>query len=215
MVAFALSLTVSAIASAENPLIVPEPTKGAPLNFTSEGPAAEMLLSGGGGVMKCTSVSNKGAFTGLREGTVTLTFQGCALFTKNCNTEGAAAGEVVLANAEIHLVDFKEGIGLILGAVVTLPATITIKCSTATIKLLGNVMGRINGVESGVGVEKATLLFHTEKNKQAFKVCELPAAFCKGREFLLEADFGAGKFAEAALENEDKLKFAKKVEFLF
>lgn len=216
VVAFAVSLIASATASAvEEPLLLPEPTKAAPLNFTSEGPAAEILLSASGISLKCKAVSTKGSFTGPREGTLTLTFTGCTFFTKNCNTPGAAAGEVVLTKSEIHLVDFKEGMtALILGAVITLPATISIKCGEQSFEVLGNVLGRINGIEPKVPFEKATLLFVVASKKQALKTCEFPAAFCKERTFLLEANFGGG-LGEAALENENKLKFAKKVEALF
>jgi hypothetical protein len=208
----ALGVVVTASASAEDPLILPEPTKEKALTFTSEGPAAELLSAAG--VIKCTKVKNAGEFTGVREGKVTVTFEGCKSLEANCKTIEAAEGTLVWKNLEIHLVTFKEGVMLNLGAVITLPANIAFTCGKLKAEVKGNVMGRVNGVISGVATEKAILLFHTVKDKQVFKECELPAAFCKARKFLLELSFGLG-FEEASLESEDKLTFAQKVEFIF
>ncbi len=213
-------LAVAAIASAsafalENPEILPNPTEAKPLNFTSKS-GAGTLITIGGNAITCADDTNEGKFTSARLGPVTVTFLTCtSTGGVKCKTAGAEAGKIVL-EAGIHLVDFKKGTTLTLGAVITLSKNIVITCGVLKDEVKGSVMGEVSGVTSGVETSTGTLTFTAkEKGVQLLSKCELDKTFCEGKTFKLEASFNGSTFESASEETTDEMKFAEKIRIDF
>jgi hypothetical protein len=73
-------------------------------------------------------------------------------------------------------------------------------------------------VKTLLKTKAAELLFHQTESVQEFTTCEFDTEFCekegKPVQLKLEANFGTG-FEQSGLSMEDKMTFAKEVEFHF
>ncbi|HEY2142606.1 MAG TPA: hypothetical protein VGG98_11170 [Solirubrobacteraceae bacterium] len=181
----------SATAAAENPEILPNPTSEKPVTFTSTSEATKLVS-----VMKktiaCTKGKSEGAFTSAREGTLTIDLEGCALEAAKCNTTGDAAG-VILIKSKVTLVDLEKG-ELVLGEANT-PEGVPAKCGVLKAEFRGTVIGEF----AGIGTPTPSVVFKQKEGKQTITKCNQTKAFCEGKEYSLEANFGLG-FEKAALE---------------
>jgi hypothetical protein len=103
---FALSAVASSVAAA-NPTILPTPTAGEPLKFTSKTKAGSVMLleSTSGKKLTCEKGIAEGEFTSADHGKATAIAEGCKEeATKAKCTSGATAG-VVEGEGLIELVD--------------------------------------------------------------------------------------------------------------
>jgi hypothetical protein len=221
MATFALTAIAAATASAENPEILPVPSTTTPLLFTSSGVNATLVPTKEEEktIVKCKKVRNEGDFTSADLGTVTIDFEECKAGVANCSTTGDAAGVILLDKADMNLVDYKEGTTLLLGAVIEpLEGAVNIfkfKCGVLGVEVRGSALGKVSGVESLVKTATAKLEYKRKKGEQELTKCELLKAFCAGKEFKLEQNFGAAGFELAGEEAEANITFAKKVEVHF
>lgn len=196
--------------------ILPNPTEGEPLNFTSEGKVSKLVSKSG--TIECENLTNEGKFTAARTGTATVDQTGCKSKEVKCNSEGDAAG-VILAKYNSHLVAFVLGEELDLGVALTLEKPLMIKCGVLKIEVKGTVIGQIDGSASEAKTKSNELLLHESGGKQAIKTCAIDEEFCKeetGTAIVYEllANFGTG-FNEVVLSAEDKLSLAKEISFDF
>jgi hypothetical protein len=209
---FALGLTASGQALAEeggNPLILAT----FPLTFESELEAGKSLTfeTTSGVKIVCEKATSKGEFTSGRLGTITMRLKKCNTAGLSCQTAGAEAGEIVLTNADIHLVDVRINNVLTL-ALQILPLAggknvLIILCPSIglTEEVKGSVISQLEPegkVEEQKGGTLLVLTKHVfslwkqEKGKQALTECELDKEFClegeKHKVFKLEASSGKG-----------------------
>jgi hypothetical protein len=213
MAFLALSVIGAATAAAEFPEILPLPTPAAPLKFTSKGGVATLTTTKGL-TITCEDLTNKGEFTSARLGVVTIDFLGaCSSEGIKCKTAGDETGTILTPAADIHLVDAKKGTELRLDTVVT-PKPFTISCGVVKSEIRGAAIGLGEKVTSLVKTSTLTANFVQAKGEQEIKECELDKAFCEGKKFGLEANFGAG--FELAGENvSDAITLEKEAEFHF
>lgn len=197
----------------EKPEILPIPTAAAPLTFTSSNAKGILLETKVGSKMECAEGSSSGEFTGAREGTVSSTLNGCKLAGVACHTAGASAEMIVMSGA-VQLVDLEKEAKLVLGFGFAPSSEVAVKCGVLSGSIKGSVIGEVSGVESGKKTKAATVSLKQEKGKQAIKECHLTKAFCEGKKFFLEANFGKG-VEEAGLQTEEKLTLAKEAAFDF
>jgi hypothetical protein len=101
----ALGAGAAASASAAKPEFVLK-SGSFPVGFTSTGGAATWETTSGE-TLSCTSITDGGAITGTKTGSVTLTFKGCTTtmfgFPISCKSSGRASGEVQTNLLATHL----------------------------------------------------------------------------------------------------------------
>jgi hypothetical protein len=213
----ALGVVGASVAAAENPEILPTPTTAAPLKFTSvsdEGSAPVLQATKEAGKIKCKDLTNKGEFTSARLGKITIDFLGeCESNKAKCKTEGDTTG-TILVSGDIHLVDIEKGTELRLGVVVTLEKALVITCGVVKDEVKGAVIGLVLEVTSLVKTKHITADFNQTAGEQELKECKLDKAFCEGKKFLLESNFGEG-FELSGQEVKDLITFEKEAEVHF
>jgi hypothetical protein len=221
VILFALAAVAATTASAENPEILPVPTTTTPLNFTVEGQAASLVPTKEEekSILKCKKVKMSGSFTSADSGTVTVDLEECKGGTANCSTTGDAAGVVLMDKADINLVDYKVGAELLLGIVIE-PLEggkniFKFKCGILGVEVRGAALGKVSGVKNNVKTRTAKLDYKRTKGEQELTKCELLKAFCAGKEFKLEQNFGAAGFELAGEEVTADITFAKEAEVHF
>jgi hypothetical protein len=207
----ALCLIGSATAAAlENPEILPNPTAATPLKFTSvsEKGSEPKFESTKGEDIDCKDLTNKGEFTSARLGVVMIDFLGeCQLLGIKCKTAGDTTG-TILTEGDIHLVSIEKGTELRLAVAIT-PKPFTITCGVVVVEVKGTVIGLGEGVTSGTKTKTLTADFVPGiKGEQEIRECKLDKAFCTGKKFLLEMNFGEG-FELANLSVKDNITLEK------
>jgi hypothetical protein len=195
----AMGAITAAGAMAETPEILPLPTEGKPLTYTSETTTEPFLETTAGGEknkIKCAKAKSAGSFTSANAGKVTIEFSGCKVGTKNCTTKGDALGEVLLINAPARLVDVLPGGVLDLGLLVTIN-NLELECGTLKEKVTGSMIGAIDNekgelLKSLEAFKNVIGLWKGTKGEQAITECMFPESVCSGKAFKLEAELGVG-----------------------
>jgi streptogrisin C len=197
--------------------LLPTPTEASPTTFTSEG-GKVVLEAKAKSKIECAKVTNKGEFTSARLGVISIDFKECTSNKAKCNTAGDESGVVLVPSADIHLVAFKKGEELALGAVIKLKENLKVTCGIVKVEAKGAAVSLIDGVKTLAKTKTAELLFHQKEGTQEFTACEIDTEFCESEgkpvQFKLEANFGTG-FEQAGLSMEDKVTFTKEVEIHF
>jgi len=195
----------------EDPLILPSPTKSAPLELTAT--VGKTVLESVKAKVECKEGTASGSFTASREGTTSIDLHGCKSTGIACHSTGDAT-EVILISANVELVDLEKS-KLLLAMEIALKE-LHVECGgVVSVVVKGGAIGEASGIESGKKAKSGTLIFKQEKGKQAIKECLFTKAFCEGKKFLLEASLNGGAFEEAGLETEEKLTFSKEAAFDF
>jgi hypothetical protein len=230
----ALIATTAAFAEeAGAPLINPNPTREAPLRFTSRSGVG--ILEGMSEISKltCRADTNSGSFTTGRSGTVTIDFTECTgeEGAARCRSLGDPTG-TILTGGPIKLVDQNLGGRLLPAIIIELERLLHIECGAAGLLILslGNVIGLITRID-GVAIvdpaegttkeqevrETVTVAFTREAGRpgeQSSKKCALPKETCEGREFLLKVRFTTEEEL-ASEETEDVITFARAAKLLW
>ncbi|HTZ85385.1 MAG TPA: hypothetical protein VMB05_01845 [Solirubrobacteraceae bacterium] len=195
----------------ENPAISPAPTTKSPLTFTTSS-GESTLQSKAKSSITCKESSGSGEFTGIREGTAKVTFHGCKSSGVGCHGKGEAA-ETIASSGNVELVDLEKESELTLGLEFA-PSELNVECGATSVTIKGTVIGEFSGIEFAKKTKTGTLKLKQEGGKQAIKECHLTKAFCEGKKFLLEANFGKG-FEEAGETVEQKFTFGKEAGFYY
>jgi hypothetical protein len=225
--AFVLALTLVGAATAEQPEILPVPAEKAPLTFTGESSELfEISANKGKNNIGCLAVKATGSFTSADLGKATLDIEGCTANAKavKCWSLGdekaldakkVEKSVILVDNADLHLVDILPAGKLELGLTIKLASELHIECQGGLLFLLkGTVIGIVEGVTSLVKTKTAKLTFAATGGVQNVRECMTSKAFCEGKKYELEANFGGGFLPAAEVANAN-VTFAKEVEFHF
>jgi hypothetical protein len=210
---FALGAVLASGAMAETPEILPLPTEGKPLTYTSETTTEPILETTAGGEknkIKCAKAKNAGSFNTANSGKVTIEFSGCKQATKNCTTKGDTLGEILLVNAPAQLVDVLPGGVLDLGVLITVN-NLEFECGTLKDKVTGTVIGVVDNEKGellkSLEAFKNVIVLWKQKatGEQEITECMFPESVCKGKTFKLESELGLGlelsaEIADASLK---------------
>lgn len=165
-----------------------------------------LLITTGGKEIHCKDASTRGVFLTSTSGNILMRFLGCTIdevsFTMNCNTNGAASGEIHLPLSTLFRLGLAHlGTNKSIPATVILPGnTVGITCDEAIkIELRGNVIGALqkaNGeqVELGKPLLELNLNFQqTTAGEQRLRLILLPGATTPTT-YDLESSFFGGAF---------------------
>jgi hypothetical protein len=192
------------------PVVLPEPTEGKPVNFTSTSGVIKFNFLGA--TLECLSGASSGKFTSKRLGTITMTAKRCEnISIGDCHTQGSEKGVISFANADLHLVATGSGASLGAALVIKLPSTLKIVCSFGGFEWRGSILGNLE-VINGKTIKTANLKFVAEGQ------CELDKEFCLAggvhKKFRLEV-FNGTEFVAMSMERLDSITFEKEVAFDF
>jgi hypothetical protein len=206
IVVFTVSLIASATASAENPEILPVPTKEKSLKFTAVGLDKEYSLETTKKLQfSCKTFAAKGEFTSQDSGTVTVDFEGCEAKGTKCKAEGDVNGTILMF-ADINLVDLKkaglalkESLGLeFLPLNANKENKLVTTCGILKTEIAGSVLGREDKIKELTKTKTGELLIDQKEGEQEFTECELLKTFCEKKVFKLESNL-SGVFELAGL----------------
>jgi hypothetical protein len=222
----ALTVALSALVSASaamaeeggNPLILPEPTAGSPLRFTSLAVKSATVFTNGGLTIECQSGTSTGEFTSKRAGVISMSAKNCiSIAHTSCKTTGAEAGTITFSGATIHLVAFQKSTTLRLGAVVKLPSSLIVNCTTGSFEWRGSVLG-VYEIPLETLTKSATWIFGTIGETKKQTECDLDKEFCftgeTHKKFLLELN-AVSLWVENEMKREDSVTFEKEAKFFF
>ena len=227
---FALGAFASASAFAENPEILPVPTKEVPLTFTGTSTEAVLQATKEANKVKCAKNKDTGEFTTQDAGKVSIDFEGCETKGASCTSPGDAKG-VILVEGVTELVDVLPTATLDLGILITPTAigggvlkfecsgVFTVEVKNSLIGVVDNTKGELLAANTKTKELKALWKAEEKEGKpvlgeQQIKTCDLLKATCEGKKFGLESNFGKG--AELTAEITDAtLTFNKEAEIHF